>query len=54
MKITCKQCGHKDNNAYPIDFNADRDIYDWYVFECDGCGYTCSFSISTLIPMMIG
>ena len=53
MKIDCKQCGHKDNDAYAIDFEADKHIYDWYVFQCDNCDYACSFSVSTQIPMMI-
>ncbi len=46
MKKDCKYCGHKDNEIYLIeDCDIDRHLYDWYAFECEGCGYKCSFSI---------
>lgn len=46
MKRDCKYCDHKDNEIHLIeDCDIDRHLYDWYAFECEGCGYKCSFSI---------
>lgn len=46
MKRDCKYCGHKDNEIHLIeDCDIDRHLYDWYSFECEGCGYKCSLSV---------
>jgi len=46
MKVDCIYCGHKDNKVkLDEDCDINRHLYDWYAFECKGCGYKCSFSV---------
>ena len=46
MKKDCIYCGHKDNEVHLIeDCDINRHLYDWYAFECKGCGYKCSFYV---------
>ena len=46
-KVDCLECGHKDNEVGLLKDHdyLDWENYDWYAFECKGCGYKCSFSV---------